>query len=96
MIRGGVMPSLIYFVNAVSDAAALTIAQGAPFLAAFDKPQRDALAMLFLRLHDHQNTAAEILWGAWLFPRAILAYRSRFLPRFWASGWPSGASLTWS
>jgi hypothetical protein len=38
--------------------------------------------MLFLRLHDHQNTAAEILWGAWLFPLGILVYRSRFLPRF--------------
>jgi hypothetical protein len=28
----------------------------------FDKPQRDALAILCLRLGDHQNTAAEILW----------------------------------
>jgi hypothetical protein len=26
--------------------------------------------------------AAEILWGLWLFPLAILVYRSRFLPRF--------------
>jgi hypothetical protein len=56
--------------------------RGADFLSAFDKPQRDALAMLFLRLRDHQNTAAEILWGLWLFPLAILTYRSRFLPRF--------------
>jgi hypothetical protein len=38
--------------------------------------------MLFLRLHDHQNIAAEILWGLWLLPLAILVYRSRFLPRF--------------
>jgi uncharacterized protein DUF4386 len=37
---------------------------------------------VFLRLHDHQNTAAEILWGMWLFPLAALVYRSRFLPRF--------------
>jgi len=35
-----------------------------------------------LRFHDFQNTAAETLWGAWLFPLAILVYRSRFLPRF--------------
>jgi hypothetical protein len=48
----------------------------------FDKPQRDALMMLFLRLHDRQITAAELLWGAWLFPLAALVYRSRFLPRF--------------
>jgi hypothetical protein len=82
VILGGVMPATIYFVNAVTDAGALMIAQGANFLSAFDKPQRDGLVMLLLRLHGHQNTAAEILWGAWLFPLAILVYRSRFLPRF--------------
>lgn len=38
--------------------------------------------MLLLDLHDHQNTAAEILWGVWLLPLAMLVYRSRFLPRF--------------
>jgi hypothetical protein len=82
VIFGGVMPALINFVGVVSDAAALMLVRGADFLSAFDKPQRDALAMLFLRLHDHQNTAAEVLWGLWLFPLAILTYRSRFLPRF--------------
>jgi len=82
VIFGGVMPALINFVGVVSDAAALTLVRGADFLSVFDKPQRDALAMVFLRLRDHQNTAAEILWGLWLFPLAILTYRSRFLPRF--------------
>jgi len=52
------------------------------FLSVFDKPQRDALVMLFLRLHHHQVVAAEILWGLWLFPMGVLAYKSRFLPRF--------------
>src|SRR5712692_5879375 len=82
VIFGGVMPALINFVGIVSDAAALTLVRGADFLSVFDKPQRDALAMLFLRLRDHQNTAAEILWGLWLLPLAVLTYRSRFLPRF--------------
>src|SRR5947209_930837 len=82
VIFGGVMPALIYFVNVVTDAGALMFVRGAGFLSVFDKPQRDALAMVFLRLHDHQITAAEILWGAWLFPLGILVYRSRFLPRF--------------
>jgi hypothetical protein len=82
VILGGVMPSLIYFVGVVSDAGALMVARGADFLSAFDKPQRDALAMLFLRLRDHQNTAAEMLWGLWLLPLGMLVYRSRFLPRF--------------
>ncbi len=71
VILGGVMPALIDFVGVVHDAAALMLVRGADFLSAFDKPQRDALAMLFLRLRDHQNTAAEILWGLWLFPLAL-------------------------
>lgn len=66
----------------VSDAAVLMMVHGGDFLSVFDKPQRDALAMLFLSLHGQQNTAAEILWGLWLFPLALLVYRSRFLPRF--------------
>jgi hypothetical protein len=82
VILGGVMPALIYFVGVVSDSGALMIAHGADFLSVFDKPQRDALAMLFLHLRDYQNTAAEILWGLWLLPLAVLVYRSRFLPRF--------------
>lgn len=82
VIFGGVMPALINFVGVVSDLGALTAVRGANFLSAFDKPQRDALAMLFLKLRDHQNTAAEILWGIWLLPLAVLVYKSRFLPRF--------------
>jgi hypothetical protein len=82
VIFGGVMPALINFVGVVSDAGALMLVRGADFLSVFDQPQRDALAMLFLRLRDHQNTAAEILWGVWLLPLAMLVYRSRFLPRF--------------
>jgi len=82
VIFGGVMPALIYFVGVVSDLGVLTFVRGADFLSVFDTPQRDALAMLLLRLRDHQNTAAEILWGVWLIPLAVLVYRSRFLPRF--------------
>jgi len=82
VIFGGVMPALMNFVGVASDAAALMIARGGDFLSAFDKPQRDALAVVFLKLRDEQNTAAEVLWGVWLFPLAALVYRSRFLPRF--------------
>jgi hypothetical protein len=82
VIFGGVMPAVIYFVGVVSDAAALMVVRGGDFLSAFDKPQRDALAMMFLKLRDHQNNAAEVLWGVWLLPLSALVYRSRFLPRF--------------
>jgi hypothetical protein len=82
VIIGGVMPATIDFLNVLNDAAALMLVRGADFLSAFEKPQRDALAMLFLRLHHDEVVAAEILWGLWLFPLAILVYKSRFLPRF--------------
>ncbi len=82
VILGGVMPSLLYFVNVASDAVALMLVGGGDFLSTFDKTQRDGLAMVFLRLRDYQTTAAEMLWGAWLFPLGVLVYRSRFLPRF--------------
>lgn len=82
MVILGLMTVPIFFFNVLNDAAALILVHGADFLSVFDKPQRDALAMLFLRLHGQEIVAAEIFWGLWLFPLAILVYRSRFLPRF--------------
>jgi hypothetical protein len=82
VILGGVMPAVLYFVGVGCELAALRIVRGANFLSAFDKPQQDALALLFLRLHGAQITASLALAGAWLFPLAALVYRSRFLPRF--------------
>lgn len=81
-VLGGVMVTLINFFVTLNNAAALILVRGAEFLAIFDKPQRDALAMLFLRMHGQGILAAEIFWGLWLFPLAILVYKSRFLPRF--------------
>jgi len=85
VILGGVMPATIIFVGAVSQGGALMLARGRDFLSVIDAPQRNALAMLFLGLRDYQNTAAEILWGLWLLPLALLVYRSRFMPRFLAA-----------
>jgi hypothetical protein len=82
VILGGVMPGVIYLINVVNDAAALILVRGADFMSVFEKPQRDALALLFLRLHHQMDIAAEVLWGLWLFPLAILTLRSGFLPRF--------------
>ena len=82
VILGGVMPATIDFFNVLNDAAALMLVRGADFLLVFEKPQCDALAMLFLRWHRQEIVAAEILCGLWLFPLSILVSRSRFVPRF--------------
>jgi len=71
----------ITFANELNNIAALTLFRGADFLAVFDKPQRDALAMLFLGLHRQGLAVNGIFWGLWLFPFGVLVMRSLFLPR---------------
>ena len=82
VILGALMVTPIYFLNTINDAAALLLARGTDFLSVFDKPQRDALVMVFLRMHGQGILANEVFWGLWLFPFGLLVYRSRFLPRF--------------
>ncbi len=72
----------IAFLNEVNSIAALVLVRGANFLTVFDKPQRDALARLFLNLRGGGFDVAGIFWGLWLFPLGMLVYRSGFLPRF--------------
>src|SRR5258707_10784823 len=84
----------IAFLNEMNSIAALVLVRGADFLSIFDKPQREALAMLFLRLHGQGFVVAEIFWGLWLFPLALLVYRSGFLPRF-LGVWLALAGFAW-
>jgi hypothetical protein len=72
----------VAFVNVLNSIAALHLFHGGEFLDVINKPQRDALAMLFLRLHFQGNVINEIFWGLWLLPFGLLVYKSRFLPRF--------------
>ena len=82
VILGSLMPVPIFFINSMTDAAALLFARGADFLSVIDKPQRDAFVRLFLNLHHQLDLANAIFWGLWLLPLGLLIYRSRFLPRF--------------
>jgi hypothetical protein len=76
----------IAFLNEVNAMASLLLVRGGDFLAVFDKPQRDALAMLFARLHTQGIFVNQMFWGLWLFPFGLLVWRSGFLPR-WLGGW---------
>ena len=81
VILGALMVTPIYFVNTINDAAALMLARGEPVLSAFDKPQRDAVVMVFLHMHGQGILANEVFWGLWLFPFGLAAYKSGFIPR---------------
>src|SRR4026207_1733694 len=82
MVALVLVSAAVGFVNTLNDIAALILFRGADFLAIFDKPQRDALGMLFIRLHSQGILIDEMFWGLWLFPFGLLVYRSGFLPRF--------------
>src|ERR1700733_2150814 len=84
----------IAFVNELNSIAALILARGTGAVSAFEKPQRDALAMLFVNLHGSGFDVAGIFWGLWLLPLALLVYRSRFLPRF-LGVWLALAGVSW-
>ena len=71
----------IALANELNAMAALVLVRGENFLSVMEKPQRDALAMLFLNLHNHGFGICEIFWGLWLFPLGLLVYRSGFIPR---------------
>lgn len=76
----------IAFLNEASWFAAAALERGADYLDVFSQPQREALAMLFLRLHTQGTYITEIFWGLWLLPLGNLVFRSGFLPR-WIGGW---------
>ncbi len=86
VILGSLMVTPIYFLNSLNDAGALLFARGADFLAAFDKPQRDAMVMVFLKLHHQGVVVNEVFWGLWLLPFGMLMFLSGFLPR-WLGVW---------
>src|SRR5258706_276012 len=71
----------IALLNELNAIAALILVRGSDFLSVFEKPQRDALAMLFLNLHSHAFDIVGIFWGLWLFPLGLLVYRSGIFPR---------------
>jgi hypothetical protein len=81
MVSFVLVSAAVGFLNALNNIAAVILFRGAEFLSVFDKPQRDALAMLFVRLHTQGEFISEIFWGVWLFPFGLLVFRSGFLPR---------------
>ena len=71
----------IALANLLHRFAPLVLLSGADYLSVFNKPQLDALALGFLRLHSNGVTVTTAFWGLWLFPFGILVIKSGFFPR---------------
>ncbi len=81
MVTFVLVSAAVGFLNALNDVAALILFRGGEFLTVFDAAQREALGMLFVRLHGQGNIINELFWGLWLFPFGLLVFCSGFLPR---------------
>jgi hypothetical protein len=81
VILGALVSVPIVFLNVLNEIGALVLVSGADFLAVFERAQLDAMAYLFLRLHEQGLIVASVFWGLWLFPFGILVIRSGFIPR---------------
>jgi hypothetical protein len=82
MVGFALLSGAVGFFGALPNIAAVILFRGNDFLRVFDKPQRDALAMFFLRLHGQAELTNEVFSGLWLLPMGWLVFRSGFLPRF--------------
>jgi len=60
--------------------AALLLANGAPFLGAFQPEQLHSLALLFLKISGSAKVTT-LFYGAWLFPLGYLVVKSRMVPK---------------
>jgi Domain of unknown function (DUF4386) len=76
----------IAFVNELNSIAAIVLVRGADFLSVLDKTQREALAMLFIRLHGQGFVVAEIFWGCGCSRSGCWCTGRASCPGFWESG----------
>jgi hypothetical protein len=70
------------FAGFALNAAPLMLLKGEEYLAAFNRPQVEALAYASLSLNRRLGELVMSLWGLWLFPFAVVTMRSGFLPKF--------------
>ena len=82
MVALVLVSAAVGFFNVLNNIAALIFFRGDEFLTVFDKAQREALGMFFIRLHNQGIFIDELFWGLWLFPFGLLVFRSGFIPRF--------------
>lgn len=81
-------------INELNNLAAIVVLRGNEFAGMLTQPQRDAAAVLFLRLHGQGNVINEMFWGLWLLPFGLLIMRSHFIP--WLLGiWLLIDGLVW-
>lgn len=70
------------FAGFVLNTVPLVLLSGSGYLSVFTRQQLETLSYLSLSLLGRQGDLLTTLWGLWLFPFAILTFKSGFLPKF--------------
>jgi hypothetical protein len=73
----------VVFVMEALNIASLKIFHG-ELLQSLEINQRLDIALMLHKMNGYGLVTQELFWGLWLFPLAVLIYRSHFLPRFLA------------
>ena len=94
MVALVLLSATLGLMTVIFNVAALAVFRGGPSLAAFDQRTREAVGMLFIRLHSQGTLVNETFWGLWLLPFGWLVVRSRFLPR-WLGYWLLLDGICW-
>lgn len=75
------LATAIMAVNLVNHAGAMMIVTDPAYVTAFGVTSADALALLFLDLHNRGFEIAQLFFGLWLLPLGYVVYRSGYVPR---------------
>ncbi len=81
MVIAVILAAGIISVSAVFTFAALEVATGATYVAAFGAAGANALVLLLLQIEHYGILAAQVFFGLWLAPLGFLAYRSGLFPK---------------
>lgn len=77
----GLVSVPISMLNSINTFAANLVVSNPDFLSSFSAAQSQSWMMFFLNLNDKGMLIAQIFWGLWLFPIALLIYESGYFSR---------------
>jgi Domain of unknown function (DUF4386) len=80
MLASNAVAVAVMAANLLNHAGALLAATDPDYAAAFGGGPADALAMMFLDLHGHGYTIAQVFFGLWLLPLGYLIRQSGMSP----------------
>lgn len=71
-------------INTLSSISLIASLTNQDFISSFTPNQAHSFIALFIVLQKYGTIIAQIFWGLWLFPFALLIFQSNFIPKIFA------------